>query len=55
MIINFSVVVDIKNFSLNCDLDFIVGYRYDLSFFFYFRCLKWLIWVFFNVLLNFES
>lgn len=36
MIINFSVVVDIKNFSLNCDLDFIEGYRYDLSFFFLF-------------------
>lgn len=55
MTINFSVVVDIKNFSSNRDLDSIVGHRHDLSFFFHFRCLKWSIWVFFNALSNFES
>lgn len=33
MTINFSVVVDIKNFSSNRDLDSIEGHRHDLSFF----------------------
>lgn len=36
MTINFSVVVDIKNFSSNRDLDSIEGHRHDLSFFFIF-------------------
>lgn len=36
----FSVVVDIKNFSSNRDLDSIEGHRHDLSFFFSFLMTK---------------